>query len=1103
MKLSIFAPFPGHRLLGLAALLAVFVVVLLLGPGAALSQSAPSVATVTVSSDAGNDNTYLLGETIRITLTFSEAVNVTGTPQLKIDMDPAEWGEKQAGYENGSGTASLTFTHTVVEPNVSTQGIAVLADTLALNGGSINSASSNTAAGLSHAGMAHDASHKVDWQASSPTVATVAVTSDAGDDDTYAKDDVIEVTLTFGEAVDVTGTPQLKIDMDPAEWGEKQAGYENGSGTASLTFAYTVVEPNVSTQGIAVLADTLDLNGGSIQSAAQIDASLAHAGLGHDASHKVDWQKTPQAMTPTVSSVTVTSDAGDDDTYAKDDVIEVTLTLSEAVDVTGAPRLTIKMDPNFGEKQAGYHSGTGTASLTFTHTVVEPNVSTQGIAVLADTLELNGGTIQSASSDADANLAHAGLGHDASHKVDWQKTPQAITPTVSSVAVTSDAGDDDTYAKDDVIEVTLTLSEAVDVTGAPRLTIKMDPNFGEKQAGYHSGTGTASLTFTHTVVEPNVSTQGIAVLADTLELNGGTIQSASSDADANLAHAGLGHDADHKVDWEQVDPNLAPVINTESAGYADFNFRGNAPRATLVSKRFDGIFSDPDGDNLTYSVALASDNSRLVGQLRISDFGDTDNDAAQSGFPLSVVQRVYFEADAEADWKAMNPQPPVQPVASVTLTATDPGGLSASVNGDFLIHWETYPELESVVAGTQAITLSYDMAVLDDPAPTPGQFSVNVVNPDGSTGTIAVSSLTVNGPVVTLALESELSEGQTATLNYANATKTPVRAANGWGHGAPGFSGQAVTVSQPAPTQQVIPAAAAARGYRGQLGEVLVELSLRRSAQPTSQGARGASDGAQGQSSHTTSIVYVIDDSGSLDGDYPEVRTALKDVRGTTMASTKVALIAFGTDATTVFGLTDHSTDATTGPWTDARINAFGGKLGGTFYSSPLENAKALLDADGATTTKKIIFLTDAQAPRPSVIDNIVSANAANGATDVDIVVDTIGFGDYYLSENFEVIEEIATDTGGTYRAGDETVARHHQYPGGDGPVHDRYPEGSGGRQHGDAVPGGPVLLGVPGERECFASGADRGGGEGGRRHGEAGGPGRLPRRNHAVRVRN
>ena len=120
---------------------------------------------VAVSSEAGDDDTYGLGETIRVTLTFSGEVNVTGSPRLKIDMDPADWGEKWAVYENGSGTDTLTFAHEVVEPNLSTQGIAVLANSLALNGGTIESA---TAAGenatLAHTRLGHNAAHKVDWR---------------------------------------------------------------------------------------------------------------------------------------------------------------------------------------------------------------------------------------------------------------------------------------------------------------------------------------------------------------------------------------------------------------------------------------------------------------------------------------------------------------------------------------------------------------------------------------------------------------------------------------------------------------------------------------------------------------------------------------------------------------------------------------------------------------------------------------------------------------------------------------------------------------------------------------------------------------------------
>ena len=205
MRIPVSAPFPRRwPLTGLTALLVLALVALLLGPTLTQAQNpAPTVTDVAVTSDAGDDDTYLLGDVIHITLTFSEAVNVTGSPRLKIDMDPADWGEKPAAYESGDGTARLTFTHTVVEPNYSTQGIAVLENSLELNGGSIKSAASDTDAELSHDGLDHDANHKVDWRRSpetTPTVSAVSITSDAGDDDTYLLGETIRVTLTFSEA---------------------------------------------------------------------------------------------------------------------------------------------------------------------------------------------------------------------------------------------------------------------------------------------------------------------------------------------------------------------------------------------------------------------------------------------------------------------------------------------------------------------------------------------------------------------------------------------------------------------------------------------------------------------------------------------------------------------------------------------------------------------------------------------------------------------------------------------------------------------------------------------------------------------------------------
>ena len=350
----------------------------------------PKVESVAVVSNAGPDDTYALGETIRVAVKFDDPVAVDtsgGTPRLAIDMDPADWGAKWASYASGSGTRELVFAYEVTEPNYSTQGIAVLADSLELNGGGIHLASAHlrsvtdgTAAALGHAGLGHDPKHKVNWglapapepapPAAAPEATGVAVVSDAGPDDTYGIGDVIRVAVTFDAAVTVTGTPGLKIDMDPAAWGEKRAAYESGSGTARLVFAHTVVEPNYSTQGIAVVADSLALDGGTIRTASGADAALAHAGLGHDARHKVDWR-------PELSVADAEANEGADAT------VDFAVTLSRAY-TNAAHSVTVDYATSDGTATAGEDYTATSGTLTFAAGETEKTVS---VPILDDAID--------------------------------------------------------------------------------------------------------------------------------------------------------------------------------------------------------------------------------------------------------------------------------------------------------------------------------------------------------------------------------------------------------------------------------------------------------------------------------------------------------------------------------------------------------------------------------------------------------------------------------------------------------------------------------------------------------------------------------------------
>ena len=132
------------------------------------------------------------------------------------------------------------------------------------------------------------------------------------------------------------------------------------------------------------------------------------------------------------------------------------------------------------------------------------------------------------------------------------QTP-ATTPAVSSVAVTSNPGTDNTYTAGDKIEITVTFSEAVTVSttdGTPRLSIDIGDqprNIPYERAGMNTG----ELIFGYTVFAGDMDADGISVQANGLALNGGTIRSTDDSTDANLAH-GAQTFATHKVDTEVV-----------------------------------------------------------------------------------------------------------------------------------------------------------------------------------------------------------------------------------------------------------------------------------------------------------------------------------------------------------------------------------------------------------------------------------------------------------------------------------------------------------------------------------------------------------------------
>ena len=364
----------------------------------------------------------------------------------------------------------------------------------------------NEAEGLSRESVINDTP-----DTTPPEVSSLAISSNPGSDRTYAAGDKIEVTVTFSETVEVTGTPQLSLELGN---GRRTAGYEGGSGTAALVFAYEVAEGESDTDGVGVEADSL--SGGTIRDEARNDAERDHDGLAADANHQVDGVKPRLAAS---GGVVV------DGTTLK-------LTYDEPLDGNSTP-------------EAGDFTVSGGDR---TRTVTGVRVRGSAVVLTLNTGAEHGEAGIRVSYTPGTNLIRDVPGNQAeglSRESVRNDTPDTTPPEVSSLAVTSNPGSGQTYAAGDTIEITVQFDETVKVERTPQLRLKVGTR--TRPAGYLRGADTAALVFGYEVVDGDEDSLGVSIEANQLRLNGGTIKDEADNA-AELAHEAIATQPGHQVD---------------------------------------------------------------------------------------------------------------------------------------------------------------------------------------------------------------------------------------------------------------------------------------------------------------------------------------------------------------------------------------------------------------------------------------------------------------------------------------------------------------------------------------------------------------------------
>ncbi|GAG35198.1 unnamed protein product, partial [marine sediment metagenome] len=235
-------------------------------------------------------------------------------------------------YTSGSGTSTLTFTYTVASGHTSPDLDYISTGALSLNSGTIEDTGGNSAVlTLPSPGTAGSlGSNKniiIDTEAS-----TITEVSSTKADGTYTVGEIIQITITFSESVDITGMPQLTLETGAAD---AIVDYTSGSGTSTLTFTYTVTSGHTSPDLDYISTGALSLNSGTIEDTGGNSAVLTlpipgtAGSLGSNKNIIIDTE---------ASTITEVSSTKSDGTYTVGEIIEITITFSESVDVTGTPQ---------------------------------------------------------------------------------------------------------------------------------------------------------------------------------------------------------------------------------------------------------------------------------------------------------------------------------------------------------------------------------------------------------------------------------------------------------------------------------------------------------------------------------------------------------------------------------------------------------------------------------------------------------------------------------------------------------------------------------------------------------------------------------------------
>ena len=223
-----------------------------------------------------------------VTGTVSTVIALDGNPQSTTPWGANllwEWTQVASCAANAaevtSGAVTLTGADTAAPSFTAPASATTLYFRATAKPPGRRAASADTPYDFSDTGCATVTVQDAMGQVLAPSISSVSLAAPPGGDNRWDAGDAVEVVLTFDENVTVdttNGTPSVTVKLGEDET-EKTAAYASGSGTAALTFRYTLATGEGPYTEALLEANSLALNGGAIRSSAtQANADLAHNG---------------------------------------------------------------------------------------------------------------------------------------------------------------------------------------------------------------------------------------------------------------------------------------------------------------------------------------------------------------------------------------------------------------------------------------------------------------------------------------------------------------------------------------------------------------------------------------------------------------------------------------------------------------------------------------------------------------------------------------------------------------------------------------------------------------------------------------------------------